>query len=85
MKIIVLVKPPVSAIQRVQKRFGSLLKGEIAPVMDLDCESEEFGDYLKITRKVKEGTDFNPLMEFEDLELEPFTFFRPLCRGPVFS
>jgi hypothetical protein len=83
MKIMVRVSPSGSAIQRVKKRFGSLLNGEIYPVMDLDSKSEEFRDYLELTRNVKEGTGFNPWMEFEDLE--SFPFFRPLRRGPIFS
>lgn len=85
MKIIVRVMPSVSAIRKIKKRFGSLLKDELFPVMDLDSKSEEFRDYLELTKGVKEGTDFNAWMEFEDLELKFCPFFRPLCRGPVFS
>lgn len=85
MKIIVRVMPPTSAVKKLRKRFDSLLKGDLFPVMDMDSESEEFRDYLELTKSVKEGTDFNPWMEFEDLELKPVPFFQPLRRGPVFS
>lgn len=77
--------PPASAIRKIKNKFGSLLQDGLFPVMDLDSESEEFRDYLELTKDVKEGTDFNPWMEFKNLELDPVPFFQPLCRGPVFS
>jgi len=77
--------PSTSAVKKARKHFDILLEGDLFPVMDLDSESKEFRDYLELTKDVKEGTDFNPWMEFEDLELDPVSFFQPLCRGPVFS
>lgn len=85
MKIIVRVMPPMSVERMTLERFDSLLQGEICPSMDLDSESEEFRDYLDLTKDVKEGTNFNPWMEFGNSELEQFPFFQPLLRGPVFS
>lgn len=85
MKIIVRVMPSTSAVKKIRKRFDSLLKDDVFPVMDLSSESEEFRDYLELTKNVKEGTDFNPWMEFGDVELDPIPFFQPVCRGPVFS
>jgi hypothetical protein len=85
MKIIVRVMPPASAIRKLRKRFVSLLDDKFFPVMDLDSESEELRNYLELTSDVKEGTGFNPWMEFDNSELNSFPFYRPLCRGPVFS
>ena len=36
-------------------------------------------------RKNKEGTWFNPWMEFTEEELDQCDFLQPVCRGPVFG
>ncbi|MGI9317428.1 MAG: hypothetical protein ACR2QW_08870 [bacterium] len=85
MKIIVRISPPRSASRIVRKHFGDLVTNELMQIFDLDASSEQFSQYLELTRKHKEGTWFNPWMEFTEEELDQCDFLQPVCRGPVFA
>lgn len=85
MKIVVRISPPNSASRKVRKHFGDLLNNDVMDIFDLDAASERFTQYLELTRHHKEGTWFNPWMEFAEAELGQCDFVQPLCRGPVFA
>ena len=85
MKIIVRISPPHSASRKIRKHFGDLVKNDGIDIFDLDAASERFTEYLELTRNEKEGTWFNPWMEFSEEELDQCDFLQPVCRGPVFA
>lgn len=85
MKIIVRISPPHSASRTVRKHFGDLVTNDLMTILDLDAASERFAQYLELTSSQKEGTWFNPWMEFTEEELDQCDFLQPVCRGPVFA
>lgn len=85
MKIIVRVSPPNSASRQVRRHFGDLIINDLIDIFDLDAASERFAQYLELTQTEKEGTWFNPWMEFAEEELDQCDFLQPVCRGPVFA
>ena len=85
MKIVVRICPPHSASKKVRRHFGDLITNDLVDIFDLDAASERFAQYLELTRKDKEGTWFNPWMEFTQEELDQCDFLQPVCRGPVFA
>ncbi len=85
MKIVVRICPPNFASRKVQKHFGDLVTNDLMDIFDLDAASERFAQYLELTRNEKEGTWFNPWMEFTEEELDQCDFLQPVCRGPVFA
>ena len=85
MKIIVRISPPNSASKKVRKHFGDLVTTDGIDVFDLNAASDRFTEYLEITRNEKEGTWFNPWMEFSEEDLDQCDFLQPVCRGPVFA
>jgi hypothetical protein len=85
MKITVRISPPESASRKVRKHFKDLISNDLLTIFDLDATSERFTQYLELTRNEKQGTWFNPWMEFEEEELDQCDFLQPVCRGPVFA
>lgn len=85
MKIIVRVSPPHSASREIRKYFGDLVSNDLVDIFDLDAASDRFTQYLELTRNEKEGTWFNPWMEFAEEELDQCDYLQPVCRGPVFA
>ena len=85
MKIIVRISPPRSASRKVRKHFGDLASNDLMDIFDLDAASDRFTQYLELTQNQKEGTGFNPWMEFTEEELDQCEFLQPVCRGPVFA
>ena len=85
MKIIVRISPPHSAGRIVRRHFGDLVTNDLLNIFDLDAASEQFAQYLELTRNDNEGTWFNPWMEFMEDELDQCDFLQPVCRGPVFA
>jgi hypothetical protein len=85
MKIIVRIFPPHSASRKIGRHFGDLVTNDGVDLIDLDAASARFTEYLELTRNEKEGTWFNPWMEFSEEELDQCDFLQPVCRGPVFA
>ena len=85
MKIITRISPPPAASKKVRKHFDDLIENEMIDIFDLDAGGERFAEYLELTRNEKQGTWFNPGMEFTEDELDQCDFLQPVCRGPVFA
>jgi hypothetical protein len=85
MKIVVRVSPPHPASREIRKHFGDLVSNDLTDIFDLDAASERFTQYLELTRNAKEGTWFNPWMEFAEEELDQCDYLQPVCRGPIFA
>ena len=66
-------------------RFADLMESDRIVIFNLEASDERFKEYLEISTSAKEGTWFNPRMEFTESELDRCDYFRPVCRGPVFK